>query len=224
MGIDDFGIRKYNIFMLMLDNNDKDADLSASDAQADEIEFEETNEEGEVGTYRDKEKKLREKLRQCEKERQEYLEGWQRSKADFINARKRNEESQQILREMIKEDIFLQVLSVVDSFDLAFRDKDVWERVEKNWRDGVEHIYTQLIGILKSNNIKEINPEGNNFDPQKHESVGSAQTEKENEDGKVIEVMQKGYEMNGRVLRPARVKVGEFKNLKSLPAGRQAKS
>ncbi|MBI4120659.1 MAG: nucleotide exchange factor GrpE [Parcubacteria group bacterium] len=186
-----------------------------TDNNSDEVQFEETDEGGEASSFRDKEKKLREKLAQCEKERQEYLDGWQRAKADFINARKAEDESRKTLREFVKEDILSQILPVLDSFELAFRNKEAWERADKGWREGVEHIYTQLIGILKSNSILEINPVGAHFDPNKHESVETVETDREEDDGKILEVTQRGYELNGRLLRPARVKISEFKKQKS---------
>ncbi|MBI4118426.1 MAG: nucleotide exchange factor GrpE [Parcubacteria group bacterium] len=180
------------------------------DTNADDIQLEETNDEGE-SSFRDKEKKLREKLLECEKERQEYLDGWQRAKADFINARKAEEESRKTLREFVKEDILSQILPVVDSFELAFRNKEAWEKADKGWRAGVEYIYTQLIGVLKSNSILEIHPEGAHFDPTRHESIETVQTNNEEDDGKIVEVTQRGYTLHGRVLRPARVKVAKYK-------------
>ena len=156
--------------------------------------------------------KLKEKLKQCLKERQEYLNGWQRAKADFINARKEEEKTRKEFVQFAKEDVLFQLLPVVDSFELAFANKDAWKKTDSNWREGIEHIYSQLMDMLGENGLSQVEPRGEVFDPNLHESVGSIPIKKKDEDGKIVEVVQKGYMLNGKVVRPARVKIGKFKN------------
>jgi len=155
-------------------------------------------------------KKLKEKLKTCQKERQEYLDGWQRAKADFVNARKEEEKTRGEFVKFVKIDLLIQLLSVVDSFESAFSNK-TWEKIDKGWRAGVEHIHSQLLGILKENGLVQVNPSGEAFDPTLHESVELVATTKKEESGKIIEVVQKGYTLNGKIIRPARVKVGEYR-------------
>src|SRR3989338_4076705 len=84
-------------------------------------------------------KKLREKLKICEQERQEYLSGWQRAKADLINARKRDEEGMRELAKFANEGLIVELIPVLDSFEMAMKNKEAWDKVEKNWRVGVEY-------------------------------------------------------------------------------------
>ena len=88
---------------------------------------------------------------------------------------------------------------------MAFSNKESWESVSAEWRQGVEYIHSQLMNTLHSHGLAEINPEGKEFDPQKHEAVEMI----EGKDNMVIEVIQKGYELNGKVVRVAKVKVGK---------------
>ncbi|MBI1998983.1 MAG: nucleotide exchange factor GrpE [Parcubacteria group bacterium] len=155
--------------------------------------------------------KFKKKLAACEKERQEYLDGWQRAKADFVNARREEDESRKKLFSLAKEDVLFSLLPVADSFELAFRDKESWGSVPEVWRKGVEYIYAQFSKVFQENGVREFGREGDVFDPTMHESVESVPTADEKENGKIIAVLQKGYELNGKVVRPARVKVKIFK-------------
>ena len=155
-------------------------------------------------------KKLRDKLKKCVEEKQEYLDGWQRSKADFVNARKKDEEMRSGLISFAKEGLILDLLTSVDNFDMAFANKEVWESVDKNWRIGIEHIHSQLLKTLEEHGLEQFDPIGEQFDHNRHDSVETVVTDKKEEDHKVLEVMQKGYILGGKVIRPAKVKVGQL--------------
>jgi len=156
-------------------------------------------------------KKLKVQLKACKKEKQEYLDGWQRAKADLANYKKEQNESQSHLVKYANESLIIELLPVLDSFNMAFADKKAWESVDDNWRIGVEYIYNQLAGKLADNGIKEVDPLGEDFDPNVHTSVEVVEVDDKKKDGKVIAVLQKGYELNGKVVRSPRVKVGEYK-------------
>lgn len=156
-------------------------------------------------------KKLREKLKIAVAEKQQYLDGWQRSKADFINFKKRQEEERKEFIKFSKEEIISDIIPVLDSFDLAFGNKEAWEKADKNWRVGVEYIYSQLVSVLANHGVKQSNPIGEKFNPSLHEPTENISTNKKEEDGVILAVLQKGYELNGKIIRPAKVKVGEFK-------------
>lgn len=156
-------------------------------------------------------KKLKEKLRACESQKQEYLDGWQRSKADFINLRKRDEEDKKEFIKFANERLVEELIPVLDSFQMAFGNKEAWEKADKNWRMGVEYIHSQLISTLERHGIKEINPLGEKFDITRDEAVDYVPTDKESDDQKVLSVTQKGYTLHGKSIRPAKVIVGEFK-------------
>lgn len=152
-------------------------------------------------------KVLKEKLKKATEEKQEYLNGWQKDKAEFINARKRDQESQKDFARFSNENLISELIPVLDSFNMAMGNKEVWEKADKNWRVGVEYIANQLKKTLEDFGLKEIDPIGKTFDPMRDEAI---------EDGKesdvVTTVVQKGYELNGKVLKAPKVKIGEKKN------------
>ncbi len=168
--------------------------------------------EGNTGTTKDQVADLREKLKKALTEKQEYLDGWQRMKADFVNARKREEETRKEVVKYATEDLIMQMMPVLDSFTMAFANKEAWEKVDKNWRVGVEYIHAQLMGVLQQNGFAEFDPQGEGFDPVKHNAVEIVPVTDKAQDHKVLEVIQKGYTLNGKIIRPARVKIGDYKD------------
>ncbi|MBU1557899.1 nucleotide exchange factor GrpE [Patescibacteria group bacterium] len=162
--------------------------------------------EGKNGFGDNATKKLREKLKKCTSEKQEYLDGWQRAKADSINAKRDFEEQKKDFVKFAKGDLIIQIIPVLDSFDMAFKNT---EGVPEQWLKGVEYIYNQLISVLEENGVKQMNPKGEKFDINKHTSVEMIKVDDESQESIILEVMQKGYELNGKVLREAKVKVGE---------------
>lgn len=156
-------------------------------------------------------KNLREKLKRCEAEKQEYLTGWQRAKADMINARKRDEEDRKNFVAFANENLISELIPVLESFDMAIHNKEVWEKVDKNWRTGVEGIFIQLKRALADNGLKEIDPANERYDHALHEAISSEPVSDEKLDHVIIQVIQKGYSLNGKELKAPKVKVGEFK-------------
>ncbi len=147
-------------------------------------------------------KKLKEKLKDAEGKAKENMDGWQRAQADFVNLRKRDEEAKMDFLKYANSALMTELIPVLDSFTLA----------EAHPGADLLPLHKQLINILKSNGLEEINPLGEKFDPSFHEAIGMIKTDKPDEDHKILEVLQKGYIMNGKSLRPAKVKVGEFTN------------
>src|SRR3989338_808172 len=96
-------------------------------------------------------------------------------------------------------DFIAQFIPVLDSLELSLQ----------HGNKELEAVYNQFISILKSNGLEEQNPEGESFDPRFHESVGIVETENQDEDHKILEVIQKGYILIGKIIRPAKVKIGE---------------
>jgi len=155
--------------------------------------------------------KIKRELKECQSSKQEYLDGWQRSKADFINFKKRSEESKKELLQYASENIITEIIPTLDNFEQAMKNKSVWESVDENWRKGIEMIYFQLVDVLKRNGVTEIESLGKNFDPKIHESLETIEVENEKDNDKILEVIQKGYQIGGRVIRHPNVKVGKFK-------------
>jgi molecular chaperone GrpE len=188
--------------------NDSDLDKNGDSAAPDDVVVEESDEEGNVGSPADQVKRLREKLKKAVAEKQEYLDGWQRLRADFLNYKKRTDESLKDAMTTGKSAIIEDLLSAVESFDMAMGNKEAWEKVEKNWRMGVEYIYQQLTGALENHGLKPLSPAvGDPFDSNHHSAVESIKTDDPRKDHTVAEVVQKGYKLGDAVLRHPKVKV-----------------
>jgi molecular chaperone GrpE len=179
-----------------------------------EFEFNEDGEEDLKKTL----KKLRGSLKQAKKENYElnatsieYLTGWQKERAEFSNYKKQEDERRVMFSESMRERILSRFLSVIDSFNMAFANKEAWEKVDENWRKGVEYIYAQLNTIFEEYGVRPIGEEGEAFDPNIHQSIDMVETDKKELDHKVSAVIQKGYKLGERVIRAARVNVYEYK-------------
>lgn len=197
----------------------KDGINVISEPEVDDIEFESYNEDSPIGmgsSPEEKIRKLKEKLKQTEKEKQEYLDGWQRAKADFVNFKKREEDSKDEFTKFAREALIADLLPVLESFDMAFSNKEAWQKVDPSWRTGVEYIYTQLSSVLRDNGLTEIDPIGKQFDPNEHTSIGAEITTDPSLVHKVASVIQKGYRLSGKMLRSPKVKVYEEDATKEL--------
>lgn len=176
----------------------------------DDVEIESYNDDsvgGGVMTPQDHIKKLREKVKELNVEKQGYLDGWQRLKADFVNFKRREEESKQDFLKYSREGIITDLLPVLESFQMAFGNKDAWEKVDPSWRTGVEHIHTQLKQVLMGHGLSEVNPKDEVFNPNEHMAVGSVPTEDTTLHHKIAEVLQVGYRLNGKLIKSPQVKV-----------------
>ncbi|MEI8339252.1 MAG: nucleotide exchange factor GrpE [bacterium] len=156
-------------------------------------------------------KKLREKIKKLEGEKQEYLTGWQRARADYSNFKKETEENRANLIGFANKNLLQDLMPVLESFDMAIGNKEAWEKVDFNWRMGVEYIANQLKRVMEDNGLVEINPVGQTFNPAQHEAVEHIAVDKKEDDHKVVSVIKKGYILKGTVITPAKVKVGDFK-------------
>jgi molecular chaperone GrpE len=155
-------------------------------------------------------KKLREKLATAIKEKQEYLNGWQRAKADLINARKRDEEDKKTFARLATEDLVAELVPVLQSFDSAMADTVAWGKVDAGWRTGVEYIASQLRSALASHGLQEINPIGQPFDHARDEAVETIPVDDKTKHDIILAVAQKGYTLNDKVIRAPRVRVGSY--------------
>lgn len=162
------------------------------------------DEEGDLPDLQKKLKKSKSGLVECEREKKEYLEGWQRAKADFINYRKDEAKRFEDLGQFVTAGFLQELLPVLDSFDLALRSFVPGSEGER----GVLLIRAQLTDILKKRGIEmiEVKP-GDLFDPGRHESMG--EIESDEKEGSVAEELQKGYLLRGSVVRPARVRLSK---------------
>lgn len=146
--------------------------------------------------------KLKGKLKDAEGKAKEYLDGWQRTQADFTNIRKRDEEAKVEFLKYANQGLIEELIPVLDSFNIAM----------SHGNKEIEPVHKQFLGVLKSRGLEELDPVGEPFDPRLHEAIGMVPTDKEDEDQKVLEVMQKGYKLADKIVRAAKVRIGEFKN------------
>lgn len=136
---------------------------------------------------------LEEKLKSTEKERDEYLDGWKRAKAELINAKKDWEEQSKEVADYAKMSFIKQMLPVLDALEAA-KETEGWQGIKKLIED-----------IFKKNGVVEIDAQDKEFDPVYHEAM----LEGEGKSGHVIEVLQKGYMINNLVIRASKVKIGK---------------
>lgn len=196
----------------MVDEDNKsngEVEIDTDPGDGDEITFE-ANPDGVEHDVKDRTEKLKAQIKDLQKKNAELLDAWQRDKADFINSRKRDEEDKKEFVKFAKADVIEELLSVLDSFESAFKNKDAWEKVDKNWRVGVEYIHSQLNNVLTQHGLKVINPLGEMYNASRDEAIENIKVEDKAEDGKILEVVQVGYELNGKELRPPKVKVGHL--------------
>lgn len=124
--------------------------------------------------------------------------------ADFQNFRRRTEKDKSEIYARANESIVTELLTVSDNFERALAEDTA--SADENFLKGMELIFEQFKGVLEKFGVKEIEAEGNDFDPNFHNAVMMEDTDKV-ESGKVSEVLQKGYTLNGRVIRASMVKV-----------------
>ncbi len=159
-----------------------------------------------------KEEKLEEKpeeideLSKCQKEREEYLEGWKRAKADLINYKKDEAKRFEAVIKFSNEALVRDLVNVLDSFDLALVSLEA--QADPKTQKGLYLIRAQLEDILKQNGLERIIISvGQPFDPALQEAVAELESDKPS--GTIIEEVERGYLLNGKLIRPARVKVAK---------------
>jgi molecular chaperone GrpE len=150
---------------------------------------------------------LEEMLRQAELQAQEHHDAWLRAKAEAENARRRAADDVDKARKFAVEKFAGELLAVKDSLEAALATGD-GASIE-SLKGGVELTLKQLAGVFDKNNLAEVNPLGAKFDPNIHQAIGMV--DGEGEANTVATVLQKGYLLNERVLRPAMVMVFKAK-------------
>jgi molecular chaperone GrpE len=146
----------------------------------------------------------------AQRERGEYLALAQRTQADFENYRKRAARDAAAAGERAKSGLVRELLPVVDNLERALGVVAAGERDEsrpdEHLADGVRLVHSELVSVLARNGVEAFDPRGEKFDPELHEAL-SMRSEDGAEQGTVLDVVEKGYRLNGTVLRPARVVV-----------------
>lgn len=149
---------------------------------------------------------LEEMLAEAERKAQEHYDAWMYAKAEAENIRRRAHEDTEKARKFALEKFSGELLSVKDSLDAAL---NVESATVESYKSGVELTQKQLSSVFEKFNIVELNPVGEKFDPHKHQAI--SMVEADAEPNTVVQVLQKGYTLHERVLRPALVMVAKAK-------------
>lgn len=148
---------------------------------------------------------LEQELALAKAQASEYLDGWQRERAEFLNYKKRVERDLESAREIAAASILTRYLAILDDIERALKDRPPSPEVDP-WVEGIQLIQRKLEAILDSEGVETIPAEGLMFDPTVHEAVTFEPGDGFRE-GQVIEVLRRGYRIGERVLRPAMVRV-----------------
>jgi molecular chaperone GrpE len=147
---------------------------------------------------------LEKHLAEAESQAAEYKDGWQRSAADFQNYRRRVETEKAETYQNAVGSIIKRYLPILDDMERALAERPA----DLAWVDGIELIYRKLQFILESEGLKRIEAKGQMFDPNFHEAILQEPSE-DHESGQIISVVQNGYMLGERVIRPALVRVAQ---------------
>ncbi len=146
-------------------------------------------------------------LENCKRQAEEYLGGWKRAQADFINYKRTESQRMEEFAKFANEGLIAGLISIMDEADIAW--EHMPEDVRKDnpdWVDGVSEVGKKFLEFLEKQGLSKIKTVGEDFNPLMHESVGDVQTES-GDSGKVVEEVRSGYTMYGKVVRPARVRI-----------------
>ncbi len=147
---------------------------------------------------------LKKDLAEAESKASEYKDNWLRSQAEFQNYRKRLDRDNEMLHNSMKGDIVKKVLPVLDDLERALQNRSA----EDAWANGIELVVRKFQNILENEGIKKIEALGKEFDPKFHEAISHEPADGA-QSGHVIGVVQNGYMLGDRVIRPALVRVAQ---------------
>jgi molecular chaperone GrpE len=171
--------------------------------EEDDVKIEpEMGEEAGEARPEDKIAKMREELSACKKERQEYMDGWQRAKADYVNLLKRVETGAKTAELKGRVGAVETLLPAFDALERAKEHGDVPE--------GFMGIAKQLEGAFASLGLEEVGKVGEQFNPAYHDALGQDTTETLETDNTITVVLEKGWKVGESVIRPAKVRVGHW--------------
>ncbi len=183
---------------------------------ADEQVFEKENEnerenqpveQAQAETAPSAEDALRKELEAAQAKAAEYLDGWQRARAEFANYKKRVEADRADTYQNAASAVLARYLSVLDDFDRAMKDMPK-EGDAAQWAEGIALIHRKFQNTLEAEGVAAIKTEGETFNPSLHEAVTHEESDGHKE-GEIIDELRKGYRIGDRVLRPALVRVAK---------------
>lgn len=150
---------------------------------------------------------LKQQLKECTKIKQEYLAGWQRQKADFLNYKKQEIERLEKLLQYAGESFIIEMLPILDNLETA--KKNLPEQLKKDESViGLLQIEKQIKSFLKEKGLEEIKCLNRKFNPELHEVAGEVKSSNK-ESGIIVEEVKKGYKLHNKIIRPAKVKISK---------------
>lgn len=172
-----------------------------------ETEKEETEQaENEDSSEESKNTEMTQEEEKPQNEGEDFKNQYVRLMADFQNFRKRTEKEKNEIYAYANEKLVVDLLDVIDNFERAIDAAEKKEGADESFIEGMNMILKQMLDVLRKHDVKEIEAVGEDFDPNFHNAV-MMEDNPDFESGKVTEVMQKGYMLNDRVIRPSMVKV-----------------
>jgi len=147
---------------------------------------------------------LKRQLEETQAKLAETVDGWQRSMADFQNYKRRVERDNEMVKASMKGDLIKKVLPVLDDLERALQNRPA----DNSWANGIDLVVRKFQNIFDAEGVKRIEAKNAAFDPSFHEAI-SHEPSDEVESGHVIEVVQTGYMIGERVIRPALVRVAQ---------------
>jgi molecular chaperone GrpE len=183
----------------------EDPELTGTEAvQAEEVPVVSQAEEP-VMVPQEEVEKLQKELDEIRTKADEYLDGWQRARAEFANYKKRVDRDQAQTYQVAAGNIVRRFLDVLDDLERALKNRPQ-NGDGAVWAEGIELIYRKLLTMLEGEGVKPMEVGNDFFDPNLHEAVVSEENS-EYESGQIIEVIRQGYTLGDRILRPAMVRV-----------------
>lgn len=178
-------------------------DARKNDESTEDVDYTSEEEMGTASAAKAKLAKLRDELEIARKERAEYLDGWQRCKADAANTKREGAAALARAEQRARESLTDDLLPVLDGFDMAMGGS-AWESVGEEWRRGIEYIRNQLLDVLSRHGIERYGKIGDTFDHSIHEAVQETE-DMPGESGGIVRILRHGYRTKERIIRPAQV-------------------
>jgi molecular chaperone GrpE len=186
-----------------LKDKDKDTEIdSIGEAKDAKTEIEQEIEAAEHDVER-----IETDLEKARRDAGAYLDSLQRLKAEFDNFRKRVRKEQSEFLKLAAQGVIGELLPVVDNFERALAHEAHGDQIEQ-FKDGLQLVYSQMIDVLAKEGLSALEPVGESFDPTRHEAMMQV-TSDEHGEGIIVKVLEKGYVLNDRVIRPAKVMVSK---------------
>ncbi len=166
---------------------------------------------------------LKAEVEESNREKSQFREMLQRSQADFINYRRRNEEEREEQQKYANSRLILKLLPALDDLNQAI-DYASREGAEPSWLEGIKLVHRKFHSLLESENVVKIQAEGKEFDPFEHEAMAFREST-DHQEGRVLTVVRAGYKLHGRVIRPAQVMLAKkpetAEDKRSLSTGKE---